>query len=305
MLLRGGGVVFGVRFDGIHVRHDHTDTIDGLDKYRGSKYVQSDVGLSYSLVKHYLLLNRLVLFSGTPCQVAGLNHYLSMPYDNLLTVQLICRGTSSPGVWERYMHHYTRKNNIKAINNIRFRTKSSRYDSPVYSYVLRFDYKSKEGVDGEFWQNCRQNPYFSYFMNHNFRSSCLACKFRNTYSTGADFTIGDSIGASSIDHYGEKNISSIVVHNHKASELLKKIESNFYITPQPIEDLHTIYNDAIRIQAWDKRWRMWRLSNRLAMNVPLEYIGFIYQHYNPFLIFYKALIYIYALVSTKNEQKSL
>lgn len=140
------------------------------------------MGLSYSLVKHYLLLNRLVLFSGTPCQVAGLNHYLSMPYDNLLTVQLICRGTSSPGVWERYMHHYIRKNNIKAINNIRFRTKSSRYDSPVYSYVLRFDYKSKEGVDGEFWQNCRQNPYFSYFMNHNFRSSCLACKFRNTYN---------------------------------------------------------------------------------------------------------------------------
>lgn len=57
---------------------------------------------------------------------------------------------------------------------------------------------------------------------------------------GADFTIGDSIGASSIDHYGEKNISSIVAHNHKAGELLKKIEGNFYITPQPIEDLHTI-----------------------------------------------------------------
>lgn len=288
-----GGVVFGVRFDGIHVRQDHTETIEGLEDFRGSKYVQSEVGLSYSLVKQYLKQDRLVLFSGTPCQVAGLKHYLSKPYDNLIAVQLICRGTASPGVWERHMHHQIQKNGISDISNIRFRTKSPKYSSPVYSYVLRYDYKLKDGSEGEYWQNCRKDPYFSYFMCHNFRSSCLACKFRNTYSTGADFTIGDAIGASAIDSYGEKNISTIVSHNQTASALLKEIEGVFLIVPQPIEDLHTVYNDAIRIQAWDKRWRMWRFSNRLAMHVPLEYIGFIYKHYSPLLFFYKACRYLY------------
>ena len=119
-VIEKGGVVFGVRFDGIHVRHDYTETIEGLEDFRGSKYVQSEVGLSYSLVKQYLKQDRLVLFSGTPRQVAGLNHYLSRTYDKLITVQLICRGVASPGIWERHMCHQMLKNRIQEIRNIRF-----------------------------------------------------------------------------------------------------------------------------------------------------------------------------------------
>lgn len=298
-VIQSGGVVFGVKFDGVHVRHDYTECIEGLESFRGSKYVQSEVGQSFNLVRNFLNQNRLVLFSGTPCQVAGLNHFLSKPYDSLITVQLICRGTASPGVWEKHIRQQMTKSDIKDISNIRFRTKSPKYSSPVYSYVLRYDYRRNDNTEGEYWQHCRQDPYFSYFMNHNFRSSCLVCKFRNTYSTGADFTIGDAIGASSIDSYGEKNISTIVAHNPKANDILKDIEKELIITSQPLADLQTVYQDAISIQAWDKRWRMWKVSNLLAMHVPLENISFIYKHCRPELFFYKAVRFLFSKILKK------
>lgn len=99
-----GGVVFGATFnDRWEVVHDYVETKEELAKFRGSKYVQSKIGDSYQKAKAFLKNNRKVLFSGTPCQIAGLKKYLRKDYDNLLAVDFICHGVPSPGVFRTYL----------------------------------------------------------------------------------------------------------------------------------------------------------------------------------------------------------
>ena len=101
VVLNRGGIVFGGCFDkDFNVCHDSVATIDDLKRLRCSKYVQSDMGNTFSKVKVLLKEGRLVLFSGTPCQVEGLNSFLKRKYDNLITLDLVCRGTPSPGLWK-------------------------------------------------------------------------------------------------------------------------------------------------------------------------------------------------------------
>lgn len=115
-IIREGGVVFGAGFDeNWEVKHDCTETVEGLSAFRGSKYVQSRIGDSFKKAEQFLKIGRTVLFSGTPCQIAGLKRFLRKEYDNLLTVDFICHGVPSPGVWREYLKEetirlYDRKN---------------------------------------------------------------------------------------------------------------------------------------------------------------------------------------------------
>lgn len=103
-IINQGGVVFGARFnEKWEVVHGYTETYEGLEYFRGSKYVQSRIGNSYSKVKDFLRLGRMVLFTGTPCQISALNSYLRKPYDNLYTCEVVCHGVPSPLVWRRYL----------------------------------------------------------------------------------------------------------------------------------------------------------------------------------------------------------
>jgi coenzyme F420-reducing hydrogenase beta subunit len=98
------GVVFGARFDeNWAVIHDYTETIEGLASFRGSKYVQSRIGETFSQAKQFLKSGRKVLFSGSPCQIAGLKLFLKKDYENLLTIDFVCHGVPSPKVWRKYI----------------------------------------------------------------------------------------------------------------------------------------------------------------------------------------------------------
>ena len=95
--IKQGGVVFGARFDeNWEVKHDYTETIDGVSVFRGSKYVQSKTGDTFKQAEQFLKQNRKVLFSGTPCQIVALKRYLKKEYENLLLVDFICHGVPSP-----------------------------------------------------------------------------------------------------------------------------------------------------------------------------------------------------------------
>ena len=105
-VIEEGGVVFGAKFDADwNVVHDYTETIEGLAAFRGSKYVQSIIGDNFKTAKQFLNNGRKVLFSGTPCQIAGLKKYLRKEYDNLLTVDVVCHGVPSPMVWRDYLDY--------------------------------------------------------------------------------------------------------------------------------------------------------------------------------------------------------
>lgn len=151
-VIHEGGVVFGARFnDTWQVILDYTESTEGLAAFRGSKYVQAIVGDTYKQCEKFLKGGRKVLFSGTPCQIAGLKHYLLKEYNNLITVDFACHGVPSPLVWRKYLEeisnaavHTVDGNSIglpfftstSIIKEIRFRDKSEGWKK--YRFVLKF-----------------------------------------------------------------------------------------------------------------------------------------------------------------------
>ena len=103
-ILDEGGVVFGAGMtDDLHVRHMAIKTKAELPLLQGAKLVQSEIGDAYLRVRHYLDRDRKVLFTGTPCQVDGLYHFLGEHPEKLLTCDILCRGVPSPGVWQDFV----------------------------------------------------------------------------------------------------------------------------------------------------------------------------------------------------------
>lgn len=91
LVLDDGGTVYGcVLTDDFHAVHVRTDSRDGRNQMRGSKYIQSKMGDTYKKVQEDLNAKREVLFSGTSCQVAGLKHFLGKDYDNLICIDIVC-----------------------------------------------------------------------------------------------------------------------------------------------------------------------------------------------------------------------
>ena len=126
-----GGVVFGAAFDdGLRLQHIKVDDSSMLGHLRGSKYVQSDVGDIYRQVKDELSEGRKVLFSGTPCQVAGLHNFLGKDYPELFTVDLACHGVPSPKVWDRYV-----REKGDGLLGVKFRDKSDGWRKYNIAYI--------------------------------------------------------------------------------------------------------------------------------------------------------------------------
>lgn len=117
-IIRNGGIVYGASLNqgDMTVSHIRIDTIADVDRLRGSKYLQSRMGDTFIQVKIDLKSGKKVLFSGTPCQVAGLRHYLLKEYENLFTCDIICHGVSSPLIWKEFVNSIEREHRTKVIN---------------------------------------------------------------------------------------------------------------------------------------------------------------------------------------------
>ncbi len=211
------GIVFGAGFDeNFHVQHMWVDSVDELYKLQGSKYVQSDIKNSYKQAKSFLQQGKKVLFSGTPCQVAGLYAALGNNWQNLITVDLICHGTPGTHLWDNYV---LMRNHEKKIQNIRFRVKSKNDKS---SYKLLFQY-----IDGTYKIiRAEEDAYFSSFLkNESLRESCYSCQYA-TLSRCGDITLGDCATAvkyTKEDFKPFEAVSSILINSEKGKELWNNI----------------------------------------------------------------------------------
>ena len=117
LVIQTGGVVFGAEFDeNYNIRHSYVDNMEDLHKFRGSKYVQSTIGSSYYDAKQFLEQGRQVLFSRTPCQIAGLKRYLQKDYDNLICQDMVCHGVPSTYVWEHYKNFIANVRKYKVLS---------------------------------------------------------------------------------------------------------------------------------------------------------------------------------------------
>lgn len=235
-ILEAGGVVFGCGWDNkLQAVHMYVENIDELrTKLSGSKYVQSRIGDSYQKAKSFLKAGRQVLFSGTPCQIAGLRNFLRRDYPNLLTVDIICHGVPSPMIFEDYKKYMSEQQHMH-INDIKFRSKHFSwlfFNMTLSGYVEKgTDIKTYEGVYYE-------DPYIRGFLRDNFlRPSCYGCKF-SRIERASDFTIADWWGykkESKIDSgFRYKGVSLVLVNTEKALELVPHI--NMTLRLRTIED---------------------------------------------------------------------
>lgn len=215
-VIQNNGVVFGAKFDDkFDVVHGYTQDIKGLKSFRGSKYVQSKIGQAYNQVKNFLKNNRLVLFSGTPCQIAGLKSFLGKDYSNLICIDIICHGVPSPLAWDKYKSEISRGKNITSIN---FRDKT--YGWKTYSFRIDFDDNTS------FLEKGADNKYIRGFIGDIYlRPSCHNCKFK-TLNRQSDITLADFWGIENIDSKMDdgNGTSLVIVNSKKGNHILKEIE---------------------------------------------------------------------------------
>ena len=229
-----GGVVVGCAFDEEHKAvHTVTHSQEAcIQKLCGSKYVQSEMGDIYAQVKKLLSQGRLVLFTGTPCQVEGLLLFLKHKPDNLITVDLICHGVSSPLLWSQHKEHLEQKAGGK-LQGYRFRAKITPDLSP-YHYSYRINKKRIQGP-------ALLDRYYADFLKGvNLRESCYRCQFSNLHRV-SDLTIGDFWGAEAclpgLDL--RQGVSLVIVNSPLGRELLQAIADRITLKEVSKEDAVT------------------------------------------------------------------
>lgn len=216
-IINAGGVVFGASFDeSFSVIHKYVETKDELNELRGSKYVQSKIMDTYLQAEQFLEQERLVLFSGTPCQIGGLKSYLGKTYDNLFCIDIVCHGVPSPKVWGRYVDYREKKSNSSS-RFISFRQKEEGWK--MFSMFFLFE-------GGKTYQkNQKEDLYMRAFLKDVcLRPSCHKCKFK-TLNRQSDITLADFWGIQNLlpEMDDDKGTSLIFVNSDRGQIMLEKI----------------------------------------------------------------------------------
>ncbi len=238
-VLSQGGVVFGAAFDDTYhaAKHIVAESLDDLKKLQGAKYLQSEIGLSYALAKEYLEQGRLVLFTGTPCQISGLKAFLNKGYDHLYLLDIVCHGVPSPAVWDDYLTHLEEQYGGK-VKHVSFRDKTFGWER----YLLRI-----EMDNGAVYSNNRANDLYMRGFLHNYflRPSCFACAQKGV-ARGADVTLGDFWGIGEVCPQLQDGMgtSLVIVSSPKGAFLMEQIREDIRIQKVVLADA-VKYNPSI------------------------------------------------------------
>ena len=258
-VIKSGGVVFGAAFDQQwKVVHTCATTIGGLQKFRGSKYLQSQTNNTFKEAEAYLKQGRQVLYSGTPCQVAGLKRYLRKDYDNLLTVDFICHGVPSPGVFRTYLRDEIirlsarqggGKNTVLLpciplvaesdglgegevkMQSVSFRDKRNGWKK--FGFALGLSKASAAGEKNSVllsYSPLNKDLFMRGFLRDLYlRPSCYACPAKQLKS-GSDITLGDFWGIETLlpELDDDRGISAVTANTEKGRALLQ--EGNVELT---------------------------------------------------------------------------
>lgn len=238
------GVVYGCvldeTFKAIHVR---AETRSERDKMRGSKYVQSSMGESFKQIKEDLEKGKLVLFSGTSCQVAGLKKFLQKEYLNLMCIDIVCHGVPSPKVWNKYLEWQSKG---KRIDKVNFRNKKKYgWRDHIETVVVE-----ETAIDSKVWTNL-------FYGGNILRPSCYECPYKSIYHPG-DITIADYWGIEKIAPELDDNngVSLVLINTEKGQEYFEKIKKNIRWKETKIEDsmqrafVRSEYKPIIRDEFW-------------------------------------------------------
>lgn len=230
LVLNDGGVIYGAVFDEkMVVRHIRATSEEERNKMRGSKYVQSDMGNIFLDVKKDLEENRNVLFTGTPCQIAGLKAFLNGKDEGLICIDLICYGVSSPVIFKEHINFLERKKKEKVVD-YKFRPKKWGWHNS--KNIIIFD-SGKEYYNGAY-SNLYQSLYYSRIVA---RPSCNNCQYASLYRQG-DISIGDCQGIERVKpDFDCFDGASLVIVNTKLGQVcLEKIKDRLILESLDIND---------------------------------------------------------------------
>jgi len=229
-IIEDGGVVFGCAFneklDSVHIG---INSLNELSHLQGSKYVASDLKNTFFEVRDILKSNKPVLFSGTPCQIAGLRSFLTKDYEKLLTVDIVCHGNPSQKLFSLYILWLAKKWNTKILN-YEFRSKrTSSWGAPQKATITTL--KGIKIIPAVL------DPYFNAFVKgHTFRKSCYQCKYANSSRVG-DITLADFWGIARFhpEMMSPKGTSLIWLSTDKGKHFFSKIQDSFYLCKSNVE----------------------------------------------------------------------
>lgn len=239
--IRQGGVVFGAAFDeDMVLRHQYAETIEECAKFSGSKYLQSLIGDAYKITKDFLSHGRIVVFSGTPCQIAGLHAYLrGHKYKKLVTIDLVCHGVPSPLLANKYLTYNSLKIGSRVID---YRSRDKYYGYSYSTATITFADSRKQyhkGKEADFMLGL-------YFKDLISRPSCYACHFK-TLGRASDITIFDCWDAPSVSRLFDKSgATNVFIHSNNGHDAFESLKQYFTWSISDIDSI--IKRDGVMIK---------------------------------------------------------
>ena len=230
-VLDEGGVAFGSSLyceaENLTIRHISINSPDDLPKLQGSKYVQSSIGETYKETKELLDCGRKVLFSGTPCQIAGLYGFLGKDYEGLYTVDIVCHGVPNVKMFQDYLKHEELKKGGRIVD-FRFRDKSQGWK--LYG---KMTVEESGGNRRDIRFEPEESSFYQMFLNgYTYRENCYSCPYAGEHRT-ADLTIGDFWGIEVVqpellkENGGTldeaRGISCVIINTDKGREFLTSV----------------------------------------------------------------------------------
>lgn len=226
-ILENGGVVYGAGYtDHFRVVHKRTTTKEQRNEFKGSKYVQSDLTGVFRQVKKDLKEGFVVLFSGTPCQTAGLHSYVGRRLrDNLFLVDIVCHGVPGPYIWRDYLTYLEKKHGSE-ICYVNFRDKEE-FGWADHRETFKF-------VKG----GGKMTFTFAFYKHIMFRHSCGVCKYTNLQRP-SDITIADFWGWQKTDstiNADDKGLSLVLCNTEKGRQLFDAVKERMTVIPAELEN---------------------------------------------------------------------
>lgn len=264
-VLDKGGYVCGAAWDkDFNVEHIIVHNKKDLDKLRYSKYVQSNTKKTFAELKKYLDAGEYVLFTGTPCQVAGFYRFLGKEYEKLLTADVVCHGVPAQKIWQDFLSELPYKDEIKSVN---FRPKEDGWG------VFRLTFYLNDGTEVKLERN---NAYFAGFEKALFyRKSCGTCPFNHIPRQG-DVTLADFWGIEFYDKplRDSKGTSCVMINSKKGEAIFKKISQNAQLVKKKNIEESTKYNKCFYAPTQvneDKRKRFFDLRQTQTFSKSVDF----------------------------------
>lgn len=236
-ILTMGGVVYGcVQEDYKNIMHCRIDKIENAGLLKNSKYVQSNISLIFRTVKKDLQEGQTVLFTGTPCQIAGLRNYLKKDYDNLYLVDLVCHGVPSQKLLQDNVEYILKKNDVRdGKYKVLFREKGLQISNGNlrFGIFLTGDNVPKLPEKDLLFP---YNDYITAFMSGIiFRDNCFICPYAKSQRV-SDITIADFWGLNPCTVPSENGVSLLLVMTDKGQHLIEFARNKFKMEKRPVKE---------------------------------------------------------------------